>query len=347
MAIFTQVQLVSASNATYTSNGANGITATIVRGLNDNWISSSVLVPMTSSMTVLSASFAISASFSPGQGATFPFTGSAQFTGSVGITGSFRVSGSLNSIGASDFSGGDVKITDQTRNFETDVDTVKLKVQKSVQVTGSLNAPSITGSLQGTASWSNNAVTASFVTTAQTASFVTLAQTASFVTTAQTASFVTGSNVFGPNGSNSILTSSFAVTASFALNAGGGSSAFPHTGSAIISGSLIVTGSAQQNLFSGSVASSTCSIDLNTAGLYTVTLNANGTTFFNVTNIGISRTANIVVTTATAATASFSTNVKQATGSLYTPSSGSGRIDILSLLTDGTNVYLTNVKTMS
>jgi len=238
MAIFTQIQLTSASNATYTTNGANAITAATVRSLNNDWISSSILAPQTSSMTV---------------------------------------------------------------------------------------------------------ATASFVTLAQTASFVQNAVSSSF---AQTASFVTGSNVFGPNGSNSVLTSSFAITASFALNAGG-SSAFPHTGSAIISGSLIVTGSAQQNLFSGSVASSTCSIDLNTAGLYTVTLNANGRTFFNITNIGTARTANIVVTTATAATASFSSNVKQATGSLYTPSSGSGRIDILSLLTDGTNVYLTNVKTMS
>jgi len=65
------------------------------------------------------------------------------------------------------------------------------------------------------------ASTASFVTTAQTASFVTTAQTASFVTTSQTASFVTASNVYGPFGSSSVLSSSYALTASFALNAGG------------------------------------------------------------------------------------------------------------------------------
>ena len=339
MAIYTQTQLLSASNATYVTNASNDITAANVRVLNTDWISSSVLLPMTGSLTVLSSSFAVTASFAlnaAGGGSTFPFTGSAQFTGSVGVTGSLRSTGSFNSIGTSDFSGGDFKVTDQGRNAEFDVDYVKIKVVNAFQVTGSLNAPSITGSLQGTASSANNAITASFITTAQTASFVT---------TAQTASFVTGSNVFGPNGSNSILTSSFAVTASFALNAGGGT-AFPHTGSAIISGSLIVTGSVQSNIFSGSVVSSTASVDLNQAGVFTFTLNASGVTNFNFTNPGAGRTANLVVTTATGATASFSSNVKQPTGSLYTPSSGSGRIDILSALADGTNVYLTYAKTM-
>ncbi|CAB4142946.1 hypothetical protein UFOVP449_94 [uncultured Caudovirales phage] len=71
---------------------------------------------------------------------------------------------------------------------------------------------------------------------------------------ALTASFVTSSNVFGPNGANSILTASFAATAanatsasfattaSFALNAGV-STPFPFSGSAIITGSLLVSGS--------------------------------------------------------------------------------------------------------
>jgi hypothetical protein len=66
------------------------------------------------------------------------------------------------------------------------------------------------------------------------------------VLNAQTASFVTASNVYGPFGSNSIISSSYALTASFALNGGGGGSGagFPFTGSAVITGSLIVTGSA-------------------------------------------------------------------------------------------------------
>jgi hypothetical protein len=56
-----------------------------------------------------------------------------------------------------------------------------------VEITGSLNVSgSITGSLQGTSSWANNA---------------------------QTSSFVTASNVYGPYGSNSIISASYALTA--------------------------------------------------------------------------------------------------------------------------------------
>lgn len=51
---------------------------------------------------------------------------------------------------------------------------------------------------------------------------------------ADTASFVTASNIWGPYGSNSILTASYALKAL---------DIFPYTGSAIITGSLVVTGS--------------------------------------------------------------------------------------------------------
>ena len=102
---------------------------------------------------------------------------------------------------------------------------------KKVIVSGSdafLNALTvtngITGSLHGTASWAQNAITSSFVT---------------------------GSNVFGPFGSNSVISASFAVSASHVI---GGVDLFPYTGSAKITGSLGVTGSVsattvQSNIF--------------------------------------------------------------------------------------------------
>lgn len=81
-----------------------------------------------------------------------------------------------------------------------------------------VSASSFTGSLFGTASWAAQSITASYIT---------------------------ASNVYGPFGSNSVISSSYALTASFAMNAGGGSGAgFPFSGSAVITGSLIVTGSA-------------------------------------------------------------------------------------------------------
>ena len=67
---------------------------------------------------------------------------------------------------------------------------------EAIKVSGS--TANITGSLFGTSSW---AVSASWAPVA---------------TTAATASFVTASNVYGPFGSNSILSSSFAVSASWA-----------------------------------------------------------------------------------------------------------------------------------
>lgn len=90
---------------------------------------------------------------------------------------------------------------------------------KVTSLSNQLNVAGITGSLFGTASYALLAETASYTIT----TFVTQSQIA------DTASFVTASNVFGPYGSNSIisssyavnaLSSSYAVTASHALNAG-------------------------------------------------------------------------------------------------------------------------------
>jgi hypothetical protein len=106
----------------------------------------------------------------------------------------------------------------------------------SVSITGSLT---VNGPLNATSSWAQNVLTASFVTAsnvfgpfgsnsvlsssfAVTSSFTissSFATTSSFSTTssftissslAQTASFITASNVFGPFGSNSVLSASFA-----------------------------------------------------------------------------------------------------------------------------------------
>ncbi len=74
---------------------------------------------------------------------------------------------------------------------------------------------------------------------------VTQGITGSLFGTAATTSFITASNIFGPNGANSVLSSSYALTASFALNGGG--AAFPFSGSAIITGSLTIYDSGSAN----------------------------------------------------------------------------------------------------
>lgn len=61
----------------------------------------------------------------------------------------------------------------------------------SLTVATNVTAQSFTGSLQGTASWANNALTASYIT---------------------------ASNVYGPYGSNSVLTSSLAISSSLTIS---------------------------------------------------------------------------------------------------------------------------------
>jgi hypothetical protein len=124
-----------------------------------------------------------------------------------------------------------------------------------------------------------------------------------------------------------------------------GAAAFPYTGSAIISGSIIITGSAQGNVVAVSVASNTASIDMNAGNFFTVTLANSATTHFNVTNLNPGENANIFVTTGTISSASFSSNIKQPSGSAYLPSSGSGITDVLSLVAlNSTNAYIVNAK---
>jgi hypothetical protein len=181
-----------------------------------------------------------------------------------------------------------------------------------------------------------NAVSASYATQALTASN---ANTASYVLNAVSASFATSAS-FAVSSSRAV-TSSFALTASFALNASGAVS-FPYTGSAVITGSLTVTGSAFGNVVALSVSSNTASIDLTRGTYFTLSL-PTGSTFLNITNGRPGITANLVITTSTNSTASFSNNVKLPSTNKYVPSSTSQSIDILSMLTvDSTTVYVTN-----
>ena len=75
-----------------------------------------------------------------------------------------------------------------------------------------------------------------YVLSSATSSFIVNSQTSSM--TVGTASFVTASNVFGPYGSSSVVSSSYALTASFALNATQTTPSFIATGSVTASVAL-------------------------------------------------------------------------------------------------------------
>ena len=131
-----------------------------------------------------------------------------------------------------------------------------------------------------------------------------------------------------------------------ALNLDWISSSVLVNGDNTITGSLTITGSAYGNVVAVTVASNTASINLQAGNFFTATLANNATTFFNFTNVKPGVTANLILTTGTVSTASFSSNIKQPSGSSYLPSSGSGRIDALTVVAvDASNLYLVAAKT--
>jgi hypothetical protein len=105
----------------------------------------------------------------------------------------------------------------------------------------------------------------------------------------------------------------------------------------IIEGSLTITGSVYGNVSASSITAQTASIDLSVANYFTLTLS--GSTRINVTNPRPGTTATLVINTSVSPSASFSSNVKQPSGSLYV-ASPSGNIDIISFTAvDSTTVY--------
>jgi len=204
MAILTPSQLTSASNATYFDNVSGSITPTSVRSLNDNWISSSILTSQTSSLTVLSSSYAATASV---------------VTGTV-VSASYALSSSyaLNATTANSAT------TAQTASYV-------LNAVSASRATSALNAD--------TASFVTTAQTASYVLNAVSASRATSAANADNATSssyALSSSFALTAS-FALNAGTSINTGSFATTGSNQFN---GNQSI--TGSVRVTGSLTMLG---------------------------------------------------------------------------------------------------------
>ena len=115
-------------------------------------------------------------------------------------------------------------------------------------------------------------------------------------------------------------------------------------GISIFTGSFGLTGSATTQNVDITVSSNTASIDCRRGNLFSVTLGSSATTFFNFTNILEGQSGNVIVSAASAASASFSTNVKQVSGSAYAASSGASATDLLSFVTKGGTVFIVNSK---
>ena len=199
-------------------------------------ISGSVTVTGSLNATSVTSSFTGSLTGSLFGTASWAFNASQSISASSAVSSSYAFSASYaqNASNALTASSAD-EFTIRTDAFEF---TGSINVSGSITLTGSLDAPTITGSLLGTSSWAvsaSNAVTAAFATNVpDTASWAISASqaltssqalTASYALsglsgTAATASFVTASDVWGPFGSNSILSASYAsgsTSASYTL----------------------------------------------------------------------------------------------------------------------------------
>ena len=120
---------------------------------------------------------------------------------------------------------------------------------------------------------------------------------------------------------------------------------FPYTGSAVISGSLSVTGSVRGNIVSASIASSTASLDFTEGNFFTLAL-VSGNTFINVSNIEAGQTVNVKLATVSGNTVSFSSNIKEPSGSLYEPSNKTSEDVVTFISYDSTNAYLSYLKSI-
>jgi len=150
-------------------------------------------------------------------------------------------------------------------------------ISNAGSISGStLTVSSVTASLLGTASYATQALSSSFATTA---------------------SYITSSNVFGPHGSNSVLSSSYAISASMAATA----SYVPASAVVGLNLTQIATGSITASVFINSptafsvVSSSTTLLSVSTASVVTVTdltvnnnlIVAGTASFINVDNLTV------------------------------------------------------------
>ena len=133
------------------------------------------------------------------------------------------------------------------------------------------------------------------------------------------------------------------VSASNEIYLGFGSSSPAKT---FVRDSLTVSGSLQGTVVPLTIASSTASLNMSASNFFTLQLVPASNVHVNVSGQLPGQTVNLRVNTTGSGTVSFNSVVKQASGSSYTPTTGTG-VDVVSLIAfDSSNVYLANVKNL-
>jgi hypothetical protein len=218
----------------------------------------------------------------------------------------------------------------------------------------------ITGSLFGTASYATQALTASYLNTLnQNLTFngnLTLNGTASIsylnvLYESASVIYSSGSNQFGDaaNDTQTLYGSVIMLSGSVGIGTTSPNANLDVSGSARITDGLTVTGSLRGQVTALSIASTTASLNMSTNNFFTLTLVNGANTNINPTNINPGQTVNIRVTQGSAGTGtvSFSSTVKQASGSLYTGSAVANAVDIVTMITfDASTVYVSSIRNL-
>jgi hypothetical protein len=176
-----------------------------------------------------------------------------------------------------------------------------------------------------------SAASADFATTSTSASYATFAlsaDTATTATTATSASFATSASI-----------ATFATTAGSATTATSASFA---TTSSFAAGNFEVSGQMFSPVFSGSIASSTSSIDFNNGNFCVLTLTG-ATHIGNPSNIKSGTTYTLIINSGSLA-ASYGTSFKFAGGTAPTLSNG---VDIVTMVSDGNRLFATGLADFS
>jgi hypothetical protein len=202
----------------------------------------------------------------------------------------------------------------------------------SAQVTGSLDVTAgvtasggFFGNLTGNATTATSASRATSAASADTATSATTATSASFATTATSAS-----RAISAASADTATTATTATSASFA------------TTSSFAAGNFEVSGQMFSPVFSGSIASSTSSIDFNEGNFAVLTLTS-ATHIGNPSNIKSGTTYTLIINSGSLA-ASYGTSFKFAGGTAPTLSNG---VDIVTMVSDGSRLFATGLADFS
>jgi len=347
--------------ASFASNIANGLSPTFL-----NATASNVLITGTASVALLyTTTISSSVIFSSGSN----LLGDSATLDTQTFIGIVKTSGSFSATGSTGFTGGDFKVTDQTKNGEFDVDFFKVKTVNGAQFTGSVSSQNgFTGSLLGTASFATQALSSSYAVSASFAPSTSpfpFTGTATISGSLNVSGSVTG-NVLGNNTDtyttsapvqqvitltqaeyNAIVTPNvntlYIISGSVPFN----SAVFATTGSNTFIGNQIFSGSLRGQVQALTISSQTASLDCSLNNFYTLTLVSGSTTFVNPSNILPGQTINLRIKQASTPTGSisFASSVKQASGSVYIPTVTGNAEDIVTFISfDSTNLYLSNIK---